>query len=1661
MLFKKRGIAGLSFALFFLVCLSLGVFAQPQGFVSCVLAWEETEVPNMHYCNASREYSFCKSLDEPKNKCFTFDEVTTGESWVEFDLGDNRRQQMIFTKKTVFEQGGEIVPFQEEHSLSLKNGNFVMTWADESLALQTELLFSVNGTMYTIAGLKSLFEGIEVKTFEQDLSSGTKFWYEIQNAPEQLRESLEYIKLTVKPYYGFSAEEIESVEKEELNTFETMLPDGLQIDFSDLVNQEKFGLEFENNYTLIIRDNDQTDGKWGETISLDPVFQSSGPSEDVELYYKILASESSHRIYMKFDISSIPSGATINSAVLQVYVNDDSDDDDYTFYHFDQNQTWTENDSVQSLYAMHTGTSLAVTNCFAGTGDQNCTITSVFQAAYSAGDQNFSFRMEDPDSNSESPNTKSNTVFFLTGNGSTVYKDFDSSEGTNPPILFVDYNNTGAITAPSSLQVDANSSYALNSGNGATRLTWSDNSSNEDGFRVYRSQSDTNFSLLTTISAGSNSYSDLGTGDNLTLFYKVSAYNTSGDSNTSTDSNITFDRSPPAASSLSLSSASNYVDLNWSLVDDNSNSGLDSNLIAYWRLDETSGSFALDSADGDQNGTLNGNASFSNGKIGNATAFDGVDDFVDVNSAALNLTQYLTFGAWVKPGSLSASTVLFGKGNYNSGSPQTSYFIYYYQPTNVLYCWTAWSGNTSVSVSNGSSLIRPGEWHHVLCTFNTDNNALTLYVDGVQRVTGTKIGPSPNSHAFRIGGLQNGSGLYLDFNGSVDDVRIYNRALSATDVNALYLRGVRRYDAYRSTDNSSFSRIASVHDLNTYHDTGVTDQNAPQIPSTPTASALGTTSIDVNWSAVQDNNTSYYYKINAIDFFGNDSNSSTSSTQLAGTGVANYFVNCVSGGTCTSDANDSLDDYNGSLLGRRATGLSSGTQYCFKIKAIDGADNNSSESSQACATTDSTVTASVPVSGGGGLFCGDGTCGKKEFCSTCPSDCGVCQSVCGNGVCEDSESSSSCSQDCAVQQAFCGDGACNDAETSSTCGSDCRDPPSFSSQASRTCREQKGTTCTPGEYCSGEWANASNSSRCCTGACYLDPDLTVIGNADFKVTKSKKEGSVVITIYNKGGATKSGFNVALVDLKGTKQVILDKKTVSGLFKKDAVSVLFKVPFDEELKYSFSKLKVIVDPENKLIEADKKNNEFEADVYFAGEELCENGLDDDLDSLVDEDCSIAHIVVESVKAAPVLENKQLSSIEFTVDISAEFADAKNFYVNFYKDNAQDYSNPVAAMLVPFLAKGDKKSLHFTYDYSRSVAFSGLSDQMGRFFMQVEGENLVAEFAGSSTPNLKDITPPLPASRDISFLGVTIPSIVVLGRPVQINGAVKDTIIQNAQTTNTMPDESQTSSAPPTSTATEEEFSYDAPKATNASEATTTETGQDSATGNTESTPLGIEVTGSVDVSLYVDGKFKKKTSVPLGSLSGFSFDIGSASLGTGKHRIRLAIDEDGKILETNTQNNEYNFAISIIETGRILGAQRVLLNEPIFVSFWAEKQYSDYFYNFVLKEENQDAASEVLATKKEFKFNKFDQYNDFIIKKLSPTTIVPNEQKRYAITVERGTDASNAAEIGKTQSFQVVQNTPENISETTNLSARDFLSGDASIQRTMYEKLVSLRSLWSG
>ncbi|MGV8142086.1 MAG: LamG domain-containing protein [Candidatus Pacearchaeota archaeon] len=191
-------------------------------------------------------------------------------------------------------------------------------------------------------------------------------------------------------------------------------------------------------------------------------------------------------------------------------------------------------------------------------------------------------------------------------------------------------------------------------------------------------------------------------------------------------------------------------------------------LVAAYTFSEGSGTTTTDASGNGNNGVLINGPIWSLGKYDNGLIFDGVNDYVEVpNSASLNPAQ-MTISAWLFDPIAGAGMVV-GKG---AAGDQ-----YHLRVSN---------SNLRFRI-NGSPQIElpvtftPG-WHHVAGTYDTTN--FKLYYDGVL------IGTSPNTAAIststtplRIGIRFDSSGNILNpFTGEIDEVRIYNRALTAAEV---------------------------------------------------------------------------------------------------------------------------------------------------------------------------------------------------------------------------------------------------------------------------------------------------------------------------------------------------------------------------------------------------------------------------------------------------------------------------------------------------------------------------------------------------------------------------------------------------------------------------------------------------------------------------------------------------------------------------------------------------------------------------------------------------------------------------------------------------------------------------------------------------------------
>ena len=200
------------------------------------------------------------------------------------------------------------------------------------------------------------------------------------------------------------------------------------------------------------------------------------------------------------------------------------------------------------------------------------------------------------------------------------------------------------------------------------------------------------------------------------------------------------------------------------------------NLIGNWRFD------AGDLAGADYSGN-NNTASFVNGPTflyrtvgvgSNVLNLDGVNDYADIKATgfpAANKSQ--TIALWAKYGAVPSKTEHFVSVTNNAAKSA----VYFGFKGGMLRAWK-YGGTNLISTTAPSA----GAWHHYAYTFNGTTHA--LYVDGVQKVTSTIAPNSSLPNDADIG--RNTANLTQNFTGQIDDVRIYNKTLSASDIGLLY-----------------------------------------------------------------------------------------------------------------------------------------------------------------------------------------------------------------------------------------------------------------------------------------------------------------------------------------------------------------------------------------------------------------------------------------------------------------------------------------------------------------------------------------------------------------------------------------------------------------------------------------------------------------------------------------------------------------------------------------------------------------------------------------------------------------------------------------------------------------------------------------------------------
>jgi hypothetical protein len=212
-------------------------------------------------------------------------------------------------------------------------------------------------------------------------------------------------------------------------------------------------------------------------------------------------------------------------------------------------------------------------------------------------------------------------------------------------------------------------------------------------------------------------------------------------------------------------------------------------LIASYNFEEGTGTTAYD------------RNNYIQGKLNQAGNFQ--NSYVNVLDATyLNLSSEFTLSTWIKFLNTGYQGIL-AKNKYNS--PYTGYALYRYSD-NKIYCDSVGASFKQVA---SLSTYTDNNYHFIVCRLNATGN-LNLFIDNIYQSQITGVTISPYNIDLYIGKVLDSSGNNKYFNGSIDNVRIYNKSLTQNEINALYLLGVGT-ESSTPTAKSPYSSTVSKY----------------------------------------------------------------------------------------------------------------------------------------------------------------------------------------------------------------------------------------------------------------------------------------------------------------------------------------------------------------------------------------------------------------------------------------------------------------------------------------------------------------------------------------------------------------------------------------------------------------------------------------------------------------------------------------------------------------------------------------------------------------------------------------------------------------------------------------------------------------------------------
>jgi CSLREA domain-containing protein len=222
----------------------------------------------------------------------------------------------------------------------------------------------------------------------------------------------------------------------------------------------------------------------------------------------------------------------------------------------------------------------------------------------------------------------------------------------------------------------------------------------------------------------------------------------------------------------------------WAVTTTNGGSG---NLIGHWAFNDGSGQTATDSSASSNNGTLGTSAGADSADpawvcSGTALDFDGSNDEVQLGAVTVGNSAAWTISAWIK---MSADTAdqrtIYSEGNTGA---EEYLFLYVDDGPNTVRFYSVESGGSNYALFSGTSNVEDDTWHLVTLVQRSKTDR-ELYVDGISEATNTQNAGTYAFNTSSIGFLRASSWTADPFLGTIDDVRIYDYALTTGEIASL------------------------------------------------------------------------------------------------------------------------------------------------------------------------------------------------------------------------------------------------------------------------------------------------------------------------------------------------------------------------------------------------------------------------------------------------------------------------------------------------------------------------------------------------------------------------------------------------------------------------------------------------------------------------------------------------------------------------------------------------------------------------------------------------------------------------------------------------------------------------------------------------------------